>query len=160
MKSLIPALVFVISLLPGISSAQTVPLEMLLKDEGRQFCLKSWNGSGGANQRLYQACLLEQRQAKSRIQSIHSRFSSQGFYRDIALPHCRSVQGSGLTPNLVEISFCLEDELAGYQVIQDLRSRYGGSRIDRETGKAIAAAGSWAAAANRVKRNAGLKTIR
>jgi|GEM_PF-3254446 len=149
-----------ILLLPLWSFAQSTSLNTLLGSNGQQFCLENWSGSGEFDQRLYQACLQEQRQATLRIQSIHSRYVAQGFYRDIAFPYCRSVQNSDVALNLVELSFCLADEVEGYQIIQELRRRYGGNRVDAETGQAITAAGSWAAAANQVKRSTSLKTIR
>jgi len=155
-----PAALCAILVLPALSFAQSASLNTLLGTGGQQFCAESWSGTVESDQRLYQACLLEQRQASVRIQSIHGRYASRGFYRDIAFPYCRSMQSNGGALNLVEISFCLEDEITGYQAIQDLRRRYGGSRVDAETGEAMAAAGSWAATANQVKRSTSLKTIR
>ena len=157
LRSSILAAIF---LLPVLSFAQPTSLNELLGSDGQQFCLESWNGSDEFDQRRYQACLREQRQAILRIQSFHGRYATQGFYRDIAFPYCRSNQSDGVALNLVDLSFCLEDEVVGYRTIQDLRRRYGGNRVDAETNAAVAAAGSWAAAANQVKRSTSLKMIR
>ena len=146
--------------LPLVSSAQSPSLSTLLGSEGQQFCLASWNDAGELDRRLYQACLQEQRQARLRIQLLHNRFATQGFYRDVAFPFCRANQNSAGVLNLVEFSFCLDDEITGYQAIQDLRRRYGGNRVDAEAGQALAAAGSWDAAARQLKRSNGLKMIR
>lgn len=147
-------------LAPVISFAQATSLNALLSGDGQQFCFSRWNQGGESDQRLYQACLLEQRRAKLRIQALNGRFGTQSFFRDTAIPFCRSNQDAMSGLNLVELSFCLDDEIVGYQAIQDLRRRYGGNRVDSEASQAIAITGSWAAAANQLKRSTSLKTVR
>jgi hypothetical protein len=160
MRVLISGFISAILFLPSLCSAQSSSLGELLGGDGRQYCAQNWNGTDAADQRRYSACLLEQRQARLRIQTIHRRYAGQQFYRGVAFPFCRAGQNAEGTLNLVDLSFCLEDEVTGYQVIQDLRRRYGGNRVDTETDQAISASGSWAAAATHLKRSTSLKTVR
>lgn len=155
-NSLLVAILFA----PVISLAQATSLNALLSGDGQQFCGISWDLGVQSDQRLYQDCLREQSQAKLRIQALNGRYGAQRFFRETAFPFCRSNQDSNSGLNLVELSFCLDDEIVGYQAIQDLRRRYGSNRVDSEASQAIAIAGSWAAAANQLKRSTSLKTVR
>ena len=145
---------------PVMSAAQSRALIAFTGTDIQQFCRGAWLAGEESDQRLYAACVLEQQQALARIQADNSRYSNQDFYRAIAMPHCRSVQDQSAPLNLVQLSLCIEDEIDGYQDIQDLRRRYGAKRIDSEANKALAASGSWAAAAGLVRRTTNLKTIR
>jgi hypothetical protein len=160
MRVLISGFISTMLFLPALSNAQSSSLSDLLGSDGQQYCAQHWNGADSTDQRRYSACLLEQRQARSRIQTIHRRYASRQFYRGIALPFCRASQNAEGALNLVDLSFCLEDEVTGYLAIQDLRRRYGGNRIDNEADQAITESGSWASAAAHLKRSTSLKTVR
>ncbi|MEZ5491627.1 MAG: hypothetical protein R3F50_15095 [Gammaproteobacteria bacterium] len=152
---------FLLSLaVPVLSLAQSSAPGVFNGTDIQQFCRASWLSGDDTDQRLYAACLREQQQALARIQADNGRYSNQDFYRVIAMPYCRSVQEQAKPLNLVQLSLCLEDEIDGFQDIQDLRRRYGANRIDVEAGPALAASGSWAAAAGLVRRTTNLKTIR
>ena len=158
-KLLIGSLLFGLAV-PALSVAQSRALGTFTGTDIQQFCRGAWLNGDDSDQRLYAACLLEQDQALARIQADNGRYSNQDFYRGIAMPYCRSAQNQSEPLNLVQLSLCLEDEIDGYQDIQDLRRRYGGNHIDSETNQALAASGSWAAAAGLVRRTTNLKTIR
>ena len=156
MKTIRNGLLVSVLFIPTMLAAQNQALDDLTAGGGQAYCRSIQVSS----QLRYGACLQEQRQALARIRSLNSRYSSQQFFQQIAVPHCGSAVGTDRAINLVELSFCLGDEVQGYQVIQSLRQRYGSSRVESEIEGAISATGSWAEAASRVKRNTGLKTIR
>ena len=156
---LIGSLLFSLAI-PALLAAQSRTLAALSGTDIQQFCRGAWLNGDDSDQRLYAACLLEQGQALARIQADNGRYSNQDFYRAIAMPYCRSAQNQSEPLNLVQLSLCLEDEVDGYQDIQGLRRRYGANRIDSEVNQALAASGSWAAAAGLVRRTTNLKTIR
>ncbi len=126
----------------------------------QRFCTSVWLDGDQPDRRMYSACQQEQQQALLRLRGLSSRYSGQDFFNGIAISHCREAQGQGEALNLVQFSFCLDDEVEGYRDIQYLRRLYGARRVDSETRNALGASGSWAAAAGLVKRNAGLKLIR
>ncbi len=143
-----------------MASAQSATFPRQLGDGIVAFCEAQWSGREELETRLFTACVREQQQALDRLESVHRQFSRQSFYQQVALPFCRFEQGRDVAVNLVQVSFCLENELAGYREIQQLRSRYGSGRIDTLTSSALSRSGSWAAAASLIKRESGLKTIR
>lgn len=152
---------FFLSLIgPALAVAQSRAPSAFTGADIQQFCRGAWLVGDDSDRRLYAACLLEQQQGLARIRADNGRYSNQDFYRTIAMPFCRSVQEQEAPLNLVQLSLCLEDEIDGYQDIQDLRRRYGGNRIDIEANQALAASGSWAAAAGLVRRATNLKVIR
>ena len=157
MRTWIYGLLIAVVCLPAMAIAQTASLDSILSGNGQQYCREQWTG---AELRLYQACLQEQREGRQRIQALQSRYAFRSFYSDIAVPYCSSIQGAGTPLNLVEFSFCLNDEVAGYEAVQDLQRRYGSYRVASAARQAIASSGSWAATASLLKRDAGLKTIR
>ena len=158
---IVSATVSLVTLMPvSLQAAQPPSFTAMLGAGIQRYCGDNWLTGDESDQRLYSACLREQQQALSWIRELHSRYSTQDFYRQTALPYCRESQPQGQTVNLVELSFCLDDELDGYAEIQGLRRLYGGTRVDKAAREALSSSGSWAAAARLLKRDVGLKTVR
>jgi len=160
MKNVLSILLLMGVLAPQLSLAQGLSLTALLGADSQRYCQETWQGAGDHERRLFQACLREQQQAEITLRTLHGRYATQDFYRATALPYCRESQGQGAALNLVQLSFCLEDEINGFQALQDLRRRYGAARVDSTTREALSASGSWAIAASQVKRSTHLKTLR
>ncbi|MCB1672837.1 MAG: hypothetical protein KDI29_17045 [Pseudomonadales bacterium] len=144
----------------GLATAQTFTLGAVSGAEIREYCSAVWLDRQAPDRRLYSACQQEQQQALLRLQVMDNLYSGEDFFRSTALSHCRRESAQGNSLNLLELSFCLDDEIDGYRTIQALRRHYGSRRVDQEAREALAIAGSWSAAASLRKRNAGLKTVR
>lgn len=164
MKRTVTILVTMLGLGVGLASfplsAQQLEPATAFAIDRQQLCSQQWGSSRSRDQRLYEACLVQQRNAYTELSSMHSFYASQSFYRRYALPFCQQSETRDGVTDAQLLLFCLQEEIQGYEEVQDYLRRYRSQRVRSVVNSALTGSGSWTLAARQLKTNANLKLIR